>query len=134
METTLPDLEKTFLVLTGAENAFDVLSDPMHLPDYVPSLRLEDSTAVEGELDLDAGLDERAGAPGAGFVADRRTRSIAWGRPDRDYGGSITIDDSTANTASVTVRLHTRADADPEQVAPVFDQAVANIRRILSGR
>jgi hypothetical protein len=34
----------------------------------------------------------------------------------------------------VTVHLHTRDDADVDEVAKTFDQAVANIRRLLSRR
>ena len=132
--TTLADLEKTFLVLTAAETAFDFLSDPIRLPEYVATVRLEESIAVEGELDVDADLASRGGAPGAGFVADRATRHIGWARPEHGYGGSIDVGEGTANTASVTVRLHTREDADDAEVTRVFDQAIANIRRALSGR
>ena len=131
---TLADLERTFTVTTGADAAFDFLSDPMHLPQYVPTLRLEDSIAVEGELDVDADLRERGGAPEAGFVADRATRRIEWGRPGSDYGGSIVVTEGTTNTAGVTIQLHTRPDADVPEVTGVFDQAVANIRRLLSRR
>jgi len=53
--------------MSGADTAFDFLSDPVRLPEYVPALRLDDSTAVEGELDVDADLRERDGAPDAGF-------------------------------------------------------------------
>ena len=67
-------------------------------------------------------------------MADRATRHIEWGRPDRGYGGSIDVGEGTANTASVTVRLHTREDADVAEVTRVFDQAIGNIRRALSGR
>jgi hypothetical protein len=34
----------------------------------------------------------------------------------------------------VTIHLHTRDDADSEEVTRIFDQAVANIRRLLSRR
>ena len=128
------DLERTFTVATGADAAFDFLSDPVRLPDYVPTLRLEDSIAVEGELDVDADLRERGGAPEAGFVADRATRRIEWGRPGSDYRGSIVVAEGTTNTAGVTIHLHTRDDADAEEVTKIFDQAVANIRRLLSRR
>jgi hypothetical protein len=100
----------------------------------VPTVRLEESIAVEGELDVDVDLAARGGAPGAGFVADRATRHVAWGRPDHGYGGSIDVSDGTANTASVTVRRHTREESDGAEVARVFDQSIANIRRALSGR
>ena len=132
--TILPDLEKTFLVLTSADTAFDFLSDPVRLPEWVATVRLEVSIAVEGELDVDADLAARDGAPDAGFLADRATRHIEWGRPEHAYGGSIEVSEGTANTASVTVRLHTRDDADGTEVTRVFEQTVANIRRVLSGR
>lgn len=129
----LSALEKTFFVMTSPDTAFEILSDPVRLPDYVPMLRLIDSVAVEGELELDANLAEREGAPEAGFTADRATRRIEWGSPGADYGGSIEIG-GTGSTATVTLRLHTRGDADAAEVARLFEQAVGNIRRLLSGR
>ena len=117
--------------MTGAEAAFDYLSDPARLADYVPTMQLEDSIAVEGELDTDADLAGRNGAREARFLADRVTRRIEWGRPEGDYGGSIVVTTGTTNTAGVTVRLHTRDDTDVEAFTRVFDQAVANIRRLL---
>lgn len=134
MIRAMAELERTFLVMTGADAAFDFLSDPVRLPEYVPTLRLEDSTAVEGELDVDADLSARAGAPAAGFVADRRTRRMDWGRPGEPYGGSIDVAPGTTNTSSVTIRLRTRLEADDAEVTRLFDQAVANIRRLLLAR
>lgn len=130
----LTDLEKSFTVLTGADRAFDFLADPARLPDYVSTIRLEDSTAVEGELDVDADIAGRDGAPEAGFSADRATRRIEWGRVGGDYGGSIVVNVGTTNSAGVTVRLHTRDDADIAEVTRIFEQTVFNIRRVLSGR
>lgn len=98
------------------------------------TIRLEDSTAVEGELDVDADIAGRDGAPEAGFSADRATRRIEWGRAGGDYGGSIVVNVGTTNSAGVTVRLHTRDDADIAEVTRIFEQTVSNIRRVLSGR
>ena len=119
--------------MARADAAFDVLADPVRLPEYVPTMQLVDSIAIEGEADADADIAERDGAAEAGFVADRKTRTITWGRPDRDYGGSIAIRESTASTSDVTVRLHTRPEADAAAVATMFDQAVSSIRRLLTG-
>lgn len=119
---------------TGADRAFDFLSDPLRLPDYVSTMRLEDSIAVDGEIDVDADISERDGAPDAGFVADRTTRRISWGGAGGDYHGSITISPGTTNTAGVVLRLHTRDDLDLAAVTRIFDQTVADIRRALSGR
>ena len=121
-------------MLSGAERAFEFLADPVRVPDYVSTIRLEDSTAVEGELDIDADLAGRDGAPEAGFTADKTTRRIEWGRPDSDYGGSIVVTVGTTNSAGVTVKLHTRDDADVAEVTRIFEQTVSNIRRALSGR
>lgn len=131
---TLAVLERTFIVMTGADTAFDFLSDPVRLPEYVATLRLEGSTAVDGELDVDVDLTGRDGVPDSGFSADRKTRHIVWGRPGSDYGGSILVVVGTTNTSRVTLELHTRDDADAEAVTRVFEQAVADIRRVLSGR
>ena len=130
----LAEIERTFTVFAGADAAFDFLADPVHLPEYVSTMRLEDSTAVEGELDVDADLAERAGAPEAGFVADRATRRIIWGRPGADYGGSITVEAGSSSSSSVTIRLRTRDDADADAVARIVDQAVSSLRRLLLPR
>lgn len=130
----MAELERTFTVMAGADAAFEVLADPVRLPDYVPTLRLDDSTAVDGELDVDATLAERDGAPEAGFTADRRTRHMAWGEPSGPYGGSIDVAPGTTSTSTVTIRLRTRDDADAAEVERIVDQAAGNIRRLLLRR
>lgn len=119
--------------MAGADAAFDLLADPARLPDYVPTLRLEDSIAIEGEADPDdtVAMTERDGAPEAGFVADRKTRTITWGRPEHDYHGSIGVAEGTTSTATVSIRLHTRDDADPAAVTRVFDEAVSKMRSLV---
>lgn len=119
--------------MTGADAAFDVLSDPIRLPEYVPALRLEDSIAIEGEADPDVDIAARDGAPAAGFIADRKTRTITWARPERDYRGSITISQRTASTSDIAVTLHTGPDTDAVEVAKVFDDAISRMRRVLTG-
>jgi len=126
--------ERSFTVMVGADKAFDFLADPMRIPDYVSTMTLEDSIAVEGELDVDADLKERDGAPDAGFVADRKTRRIDWGKPGADYGGSIEVEKGTTNSSGVTIRLRIRDDADADAVTRVLDQTVSNIRRMLLAR
>ena len=133
-DSTLADIERTFLVMAGADRAFELLSDPARLPAYVPTLRLDESIAVEGELELDVDLEERGGAPDAGFTADRATRRIDWGRPSPAYGGSIVIAAGTTNTSNVTLRLHTSDDSDAAEIGRVVDEAVSNMRRLLSAR
>ena len=122
--------------MCSADTAFELLSDPLHLPAYVPTLRLEDSTAVDGADDPDADVAERQGAPEIGYTADRATRTIRWGDPDGDdtYGGTIAIETGTTLTAKVTMRVHVRAAADPTDAQERFDRAMGDIRKLLSGR
>ena len=119
--------------MARADAAFDALSDPVRLPEYVPTMQLVDSIAIEGEADADADIEERDGAPEAGFVADRKTRTITWGRPEHDYAGSIAIRESTPSTSDIIVRLHTRDDADAAAVDRMFEGAVSSMRRMLTG-
>jgi hypothetical protein len=130
----MADFEQGITVTVGADTAFGVLSDPVRLPDYVPTMQLVDSIALEGELDLDADVAARDGAPEARFFADTATRRIEWGRPGADYEGSIDVTEGTSRTSGVKIRLHTRDDADLDEVRRVFDATVLNIRRLLSGR
>ena len=96
-------------------------------------LRLEDSVAIEGDADA-ANLDEREGAPEAGFVADRKTRTMHWARPERDYHGSLSVAEGTTSTANVTIRLHTGEDIDGDAVTKTLDEAVSKIRSLVTRR
>lgn len=122
--------------MAGADTTFDLLSDPVRLPEYVPTLRLEDSIAIEGDADADdeAALAERGGAAETGYLADRPTRTISWARPDHDYAGSIIVAASTASTATVTVRIHVRDDADQAAVSRAFEDALSKIRSLVMRR
>jgi carbon monoxide dehydrogenase subunit G len=128
----MADHERTFLAMATADLAFEALSDPARLPAYVPVLRLDDSIAIEGEADAEATIAERDGASEAGFVADRKSGTITWARPERDYSGSITIAGRTSSTVDITLRLHTRDDTDAAVVSKAVDDAVANIRKLLT--
>jgi hypothetical protein len=128
----MADLEQSVTVMAGADAAFDVLSDPKRLPDYVATMQLEDSISVEGELDLDADLTERDGAAEAHFFADKATRRLEWSSPAGDYGVSIAVSEGTSRTSGVTIQLHTPNDADPQEVQRMFDRTVLDIRRLLS--
>ena len=130
----MADFEQSITVMAGADAAFEILSDPARLADYVATMQLEDSIALEGELDLDADLEERDGAPEGRFFADRKARRLEWGLPSGDSEGSIVVSEGTSRTSGVTVRLHTRDDANLEEARRIFDATVLNIRRLLSGR
>lgn len=130
----MAEFEKRITVMAGADAAFEALSDPVRLPDYVPIIELVDSVGLDGAADLDADLEEREGAPDAAFFADRKTRRIAWGNPDAGYGGSIEIEAGTSLTSAITVRLRTRDDLDQAAAQRVFDESLAKLRQVVARR
>jgi hypothetical protein len=128
------EFERSTTVGVGADAAFAFLSDPANLPQYVPTVTLVEAIAVDG--DPAAEPEEGAGNPAdeARFLADTATRRIEWGGSGAAYGGSMVVDAGTASTSQVTVRLRTRDDVDGAEIDRVLDQAMRNLRRLLSGR
>ncbi len=121
------------MVMAGADRVFEVLADPVQLPTFVPVLTLEDSTAIEGDVDADADLAARDGAPAAEFIADRRTRTITWRLPNHAHGGTIAVTERTANIADVAITVELGDDDDSEAIGKLLDDVVANIRRLATG-
>jgi hypothetical protein len=121
------------MVMAGADRVFKVLADPVQLPTFVPVLTLEDSTAIEGDVDADADLAARDGAPAAEFIADRRTRTITWRLPNHAHGGTIAVTERTANIADVAITVELGDDDDSEAIGKLLDDVVANIRRLATG-
>jgi hypothetical protein len=129
-EIDVAPLERRFMVMAGADVVFDMLADPVRLPSFVPVLTLDDSTAIEGDVDADADLAARDGAPAADFIADRRTRTITWRLPNHDRGGTIAVTERTANIADVAITVELGDDDDGAAIGRLLDEVVANIRRL----
>jgi hypothetical protein len=119
------DFERTFTVGVGADAAFAYLADPVHLPDYLPTVAHVDSIAIDGADDPDADT-EAAGEP-TRFLPDAGARRIEWGRPGSDYEGSFTVEPGTTSTSQVTIRLHLRDDAPAEEIERMLAQAARSI-------
>ncbi len=128
----MADFERTTTVGVGGDTAFAFLSDPSRVSDYVSTMALEDSTAVDG--DPAAEPEGYEAVAEAHFLADASTRRIEWGLPGESYEGSMTVTPGTASTSQVTVRLHLRDDVDAAAVDRVLDQSIRSLQRLLSGR
>lgn len=128
------DFERRTTVWVGPDEAFEFFADPANLPLYVPTVKLEEAIAVDG--DPSAEPDAEAGTSGelARFLPDRKARRVEWGLPGDAYGGSIEISPGTASSSDVTIRLHTRDDVDGDQVRQMIEQVVRTVGRHLSGR
>lgn len=130
----MADFERSTTVGVGADAAFAFLSDPARIPDYVQTMTLVESVAVDGDPMVAAEEDAHHEVPEARFLADAGTRRIEWGESGAGYGGSMTVSAGTASTSQVTIRLHVRDDADHAEVDRLFDQTIRNLQRLLSGR
>jgi hypothetical protein len=129
----MADFERSTTVGVGGDAAFAFLADPSRLAEYVPALTHVESIAIDGELG--DGTDPEAGKAGhqARFIADSATRRIEWGSGGA-YGGSATVTPGTASTSQVALRLHFGDDIDTTEVEGMLDEAIRNLRRLLTGR
>jgi hypothetical protein len=129
----MADFERSTTVGVGADAAFAYLADPSRLGEYVPTMTHVESIAIDGELGDDP--DPEAGTAGhqARFVADSASRRIEWGSGDA-YRGSATVSPGTASTSQVVLRLHFGDEVDTPEVDRLLDEAMRNVRRLLSGR
>jgi hypothetical protein len=117
------NFERTFTVGVGADAAFAYLADPVHLPDYLPTVAHVESIAIDGADDPDA---EASGEP-TRFLPDARSGRIEWGLPSSGYEGSFTVEPGTTSTCQVTIRLRLRDDAPAEEIERMLAQAARSI-------
>ena len=132
----MADFERSTTVGVGADTAFELFADPQRLPEYVTTMKLEETTAVDGDLQAEpeAGRLGRREVSEAQFLADRGARRVEWGLPGSDYSGWIAVAADTPSTSRITINLHLRDDAGTDAVERVLDQTIRNIQRLLSGR
>lgn len=128
------DFERKTTVWVGVEEAFDFFADPANLPLYVPTVKLEEAVAVDGDPAAEPDPELGKGEPVAHFLPDRKAHRVEWGLPGGEYGGSIEVRQGTASSSDVTIRLHTRDDVDADQVKQMVEQVVRTLGRHLSGR
>ena len=117
------DFERTFTVGVGADAAFAYLADPVHLPDYLPTVAHVDSIAIDGADEPDA---ESTGEP-TRFFPDAGARRIEWGVPGSGYEGSFAVEPGTTSTCQVTIRLRLRDDVPAEEIERMLAQAARSI-------
>ena len=128
------DFERRTTVWVGVEEAFDFFADPANLPLYVPTVRLEEAVAVDGDPGATPDPELGSAGPEARFVPDRKSHRIEWGIAGESYGGSIEIMPGTASSSDLVIRLHTRDDVDEAEVRQMIEQVVRTVGRHLSGR
>ncbi len=130
----MADFERSATVGVGADAAFALFADPERLPEYVSTIRLEETTAVDGDPEAETEVKGRLDARETRFIADRAARRVEWGTPGGDYHGSVTVSEGTPSTCGVTLRLHLRDGAGPAEVNLMLDQTMRNIQRVLAVR
>ena len=128
------DFERKTTVWVGVEEAFEFFADPANMPLYVPTVKLEEAIAVDGDPEAEPDAEAGATGPQATFLPDRHAHRIEWGLPGDEYRGSIDVKQGTPSSSDLTIRLHTRDDVDQDQVKGMIEQVVRTLGRQLSGR
>ena len=128
------DFERKTTVWVTPDEAFEFFADPANLPVYVPTVKLEEAIAVDGDPGADPDPEAGATGPEASFLPDRKAGRVTWGLAGDTYGGSIDIRQGTPSSSDVTIRLHTRDDVDRAEVEQMIEQVVRTVGRQLSGR
>ena len=128
------DFERRTTVWVSPDQAFEFFADPANLPLYVPTVKLEEAIAVDGDPEAEPDTEAGSAGPQARFLPDRKARRIDWGLAADGYGGSIEIKQGTPSSSDLTIRLHTREDVDRAQVEQMIEQVVRTVGRHLSGR
>ncbi len=130
----MAEFERTATLGVPAETAFVFFADPQRITDWVPTASHVETIVVDGEDAAAPDSDGNRDRDEARFLVDRSARRVEWGRPGTGYAGSIAVAEGTASTCQVTVRLHTRDDVDVAGVERMLDEALRNIRRVVTRR
>jgi uncharacterized protein YndB with AHSA1/START domain len=125
----MAEYERTATIRARATDAFEYLSDPRHLPEYVATMTGA-QPAGQGQLRVAAEVEGRHEEGEATFRADPRIRRLEWGREGHDYRGWLSVAESGGEaSSSVTIHLETHDDSDPSEIERVLDETLANIER-----
>jgi hypothetical protein len=130
----MPDFERTTTVGLGADAAYEILADPLRLPEYAPTIRHVETEVVDGELDPNPDSGSTATTGEGRFFADKSTHRVEWAVPNAGYEGSIEVAEGTASTSQVTLRVRTIDEGGAAEVERMLDETIRNVRRLLSRR
>lgn len=115
-------------VAAAPDAVFGILSDPAHLPDFVPQLTRAERTDAD-HVHVAARYDGKEHEGDAAFSADADARRITWGTPG-GYEGWLQVDPD-GDGSKLTLHLHTVHAPDTDRdVAGTLDA----IRRLVESK
>ena len=123
----MPDFERSQQLPVDVSTAYDYLSDPSHLPDFIATMSSARQAGPDGLLHVTAEVHGRHEEGDAAFRADPGSRTISWGDAAADYHGSIQVHALDQTTSSAHLALHTRDDAERRGVERALDMTMANL-------
>ncbi|MFN8632012.1 MAG: SRPBCC family protein [Chloroflexota bacterium] len=124
----MPDFERSQQIPIDADTAFEYVSNPRHLPEFV-AMMSDARPGGTGALHVTAEVNGRHEEGEARFRADPSSRSLEWGGGNgSDYHGSMRFEPIDRRTSSAHLTLHTRDDNERRDIERALDQTMDNLR------
>ncbi|HYO44610.1 MAG TPA: SRPBCC family protein [Candidatus Limnocylindrales bacterium] len=132
----MPDFERSITVPVDPDTAFDYVSDPRHLPEFVATMTgaRRKPGQQKTELHVTAEVDGRHEEGDTRFRTDRWSKSVDWGTHP-DYRGTMRVEraDDAGSRISLLLRIRDPRGED-RHIERVMDQTMTNLaERLGSG-
>jgi ribosome-associated toxin RatA of RatAB toxin-antitoxin module len=131
----MPDFERSITVPVDPDTAFDYVSDPSHLPEFVATMTgaRRRPGQQRSELHVTADVGGRHEEGDTRFRADRWSRSIDWGSHP-DYRGTMRVERSGETGSEISLLLRIRDPrGENRQIEQVMDETMTRLAARLSG-
>lgn len=125
----MPDFERSITVPVDPDTAFDYVSDPKHLPEFVSTMTgaRRKPGQQKTELHVTAEVGGRHEEGDTRFRSDRWSKSVDWGSHP-DYRGTIRIEGADGTGSRVSLMLRIRDPrGEARQIERAMDETMANL-------
>jgi uncharacterized protein YndB with AHSA1/START domain len=128
----MPDFERSITVPVDPDTAFDYVSDPKHLPEFVADMTgaRRKPGQQRTELHVTAEVDGRHEEGDTRFRADRWSRSVDWGTHP-DYRGTMRVESVEGTGSRISLLLRIR---DPRSAHRQIEQSLDETMTRLAAR
>ena len=125
------EFERTVTVNAAADAAFEFLTDPSNLPQYVATM-VKAEPLSGGLLRVAADVQGRHEEGDAQIRVDRAGRRMDWSGPSESgYSGWLQVS-ASGDASSVTIHIDVANDQDEAEIDRVLDETAANLQRLLA--
>lgn len=131
----MPDFERSITVAVDPDTAFDYVSDPSHLPEFVATMTgaRRRPGQQRSELHVTAEVGGRREEGDTRFRTDRWSRSVDWGSHP-DYRGTMRIEGAGEAGSRISLLLRIRDPrGEQRQIEQVMDETMQTLAKRLAG-